>query len=124
MLWSLAFIAPFSVIATDLPRMFAFPLALAAMAWAIFDARRYRVVPARGFTIAAGCLDTSCDGERIHALQLDWRGPLAFLCWRDAQGRRHRASFWPDTLSGGMRRELSIALRRREAASGAASMAG
>ncbi len=124
MLWSLAFLAPFSLIATDLPRVIAVPLALAAIAWAIFDARRYRSMPARQLTIPTGRFDASCDGERIDALQLGWRGPLAFLRWRDAQGRRHRASFWPDTLPAGMRRELKIAMQRREAASGAASMAG
>lgn len=124
MLWSLAFLAPFSLIATDLPPSVAWPLALVAGAWAVLDARRYRAIAARRLTIPAGRAEASCDGERIGALRVGWRGPLAFLCWRDAQGRRHRVSFWPDTLPAGMRRELRIAMQRRDAASDRASMAG
>ena len=124
MLWSLALLAPFSLLASDLPRAWAWPLALAAAAWAIFDARRQRAIPARLLLIPTGRGAPTCDGERMHGLQLRWRGPLAFLHWRDARGRRRRASFWPDTLPAGTRRELKLALQRREAASGAASMAG
>ena len=124
MLWSLALFAPFSLIASDLPRGVAWPAALVACAWGVFDARRYRATPARELTIPAGRGAASCGGERIDGLQLGWRGPLAFLSWRDDAGRRHRASFWPDTLPAGMRRELRIAMQRREAASDRASMAG
>lgn len=124
MLWSLVLLAPFSLLASDLPSSVAWPAALAAATWAIFDAKRYRAMPPRQLTIPAGRGDASCDGERIDALQLGWRGPLAFLHWRDAQGRRQRASFWPDTLPAGMRRELRIAMQRRDAASNPASVAG
>jgi toxin CptA len=124
MLWSLALLAPFSLLASDLPRSAAWPAALAACAWAVFDARRYRAMPLRLLTIPAGHGVASCNGGRIDALRVGWRGPLAFLHWRDAKGRRQRASFWPDTLPAGMRRELRIAMHTRDAAPGPASMAG
>jgi toxin CptA len=124
MLWSLAVLAPLSLLASDLPRAWAWPLALLACAWAIFDARRYRAMPPRQLTIPDGRRAATCDGERIDALQVGWRGPLAFLRWRDAQGRRQRASCWPDTLPAGMRRELRIMMHKRDAASDPASMAG
>ncbi|WP_240906136.1 hypothetical protein [Thermomonas sp. HDW16] len=81
-------------------------------------------MPPRQLVIPAGRGTATCDGERIDDLQLGWRGPLAFLRWRDGEGRRQRASLWPDRLPAGMRRELRIAMQRREAASDSASMAG
>ena len=116
MLWSLVLLAPFSLLASDLPRAVAWPFALAAMGWAIFDARRYRTLPARQLVIPAGRGVATCDGERIDALQIRWRGPLAFPHWRDPRGRRQRASWWPDTLPAGMRRELRLAMQRRDTA--------
>ena len=124
MLWALVLLAPLSLTATDLPRIVAWPLALAALAWAIFDARRYRMRAVRRLRIPAGSGAADCDGERIDALELGWRGPLAFLSWRDAQGRQLRAALWPDTLPAGMRRELKIAMQRRHAALEGPSMAG
>ena len=124
MLWWLALLAPFSLIASDLPRLVAWPLALVAAAWAVFGARRYRATSARQLTIPPGRGIATCDGERIDDLQVGWRGPLAFVRWRDGAGRRHRASWWPDTLDAGMRRELRVAMMRREAASDGASVAG
>lgn len=38
------------------------------------------------------------DGLPVDALDLHWRGPLAFLRYRDATGRRQRLAWWPDTL--------------------------
>ena len=124
LLWSLALLAPFSLIASDLPRGVAWPLALVVSVRAMSDARRYRTQPHRQLAIPAGRGAATCDGQRIGALQLGWRGPLAFLRWRDAAGARQWLSFWPDTLPAGTRRELKLAMQRREAASDEASMAG
>ena len=79
--------------------------------------------------ISALCRDpaevVTAEAERLRdLLPKTGRGPLAFLHWRDRHGHRHRASFWPDTLPAGMRRELKIAMQRREAASDRPSMAG
>jgi len=124
MLWSLVVLAPLSLIASDLPRVAAWPLAVAAMAWAIFDARRYRSMAVRQLTIPAGRGAATCDGERIDGLRAYWRGPLGFLHWRDGHGRRRHASFWPDTLPAALRRELKLAMQQREAASTPTSVAG
>ena len=124
MLWSLALLAPLSLVASDLPRRMAWPLAIVVAARAIFDAGRYRALPPRRLAIPSGRGAATCDDERVDHLRLGWRGPLAFLRWRDARGRKHHASFWPDTLDAGMRRELRIAMQRRDAASEAASVAG
>lgn len=124
MLWSLAILAPLSLLASDLPRAWAWPLALLACAWAVRDARRQRASPPRRLLIPAGRGAATCDDSRIDGLKVGWRGPLAFLQWRDGDGRRQRAAFWPDTLDAGMRRELKIAMMRRDAARDTASMAG
>jgi toxin CptA len=61
---------------------------------------------------APACLD----GQAIADLALAWRGPLAFVGFR--QGRRRRTLvFWPDTLSAAQRRELRLAVSAREASS-------
>lgn len=124
MQWSLAVLAPLSLLASDLPRAWAWPLALLAGGWAIRDARRQRALSPRRLLIPAGRGAATCDGGRIEALRVGWRGPLAFLQWRDGDSRRQRAAFWPDTLDAGMRRELKIAMMRRDAARDTASMAG
>jgi toxin CptA len=124
MLWSLALLAPVSLLASDLPRSLSWPLALVALAWAIADAWRHRALPARRLVIPAGCANASCDGASIEDLHVHWRGPLAFLRWRDGDGRCRRISLWPDTLDPGMRRELRIAMIRRDAAPQSASVAG
>jgi toxin CptA len=124
MLWSLAGLAPLALLASELPRAWAWPLALVACAWGIFDARRHRAQPRRNLLVPAGRGVATCDGVRIDGLRVGWRGPLAFLQWRDGDGRRQRAAFWPDTLDAGMRRELKVAMLRRDAARDAASMAG
>ena len=117
-------LAPFCVLASDLPRGWAWPLAVLASLVGIRDARRYRNQPARRWVIPAGRGAPTCDAERIEGLLVHWRGPLAFLRWRDADGRSRRVVFAPDTLPAASRRELKLALQRREAAAGSPSMAG
>lgn len=56
--------------------------------------------PGRGLAI---------DGVRVANPHVSWRGPLAFLAWSDHEGRRHRVSWWPDTLGSLERRELRLA---------------
>ena len=124
MLWSLVLLAPLSLLASDVPRDVAWPLALATMGWAVFDARRHRKRPPLALVIPAGLGQAQCDGVPIDNLRADWRGPLAFLSWRVAGGQLQRASFWPDTLDASLRRELRLALMRRETARDGASMAG
>jgi toxin CptA len=99
-------------------------LALLAACWGIRDARRHARQPVRSLVILPGQSAATCDGERMEALEVAWRGPLAFLSWRGEAGVMHRLSFWPDTLDPGLRRELRLAMMRREAATPARSVAG
>jgi toxin CptA len=48
------------------------------------------------------------DGIVLQAAQVHWRGPLAFLQGRDADGRVLRCAWWPDTLPRSVRRELRL----------------
>jgi toxin CptA len=121
---ALALLAPFSLLASDLPPVAALPLALLAGAWGIREVRLHRQQPPRTLVIPAGAGETRCDGLPMTSLSVRWRGPLAFLRWRDPGGRDRRLVFWPDTLPAAARRELKLALQKREAAGGGASMAG
>ena len=56
-------------------------------------------------------------------LDVEWRGALAFLRWRDAAGRTQRRGFWPDTLPAGKRRELRLAAPARPGAPELSGMA-
>ncbi|QCW26787.1 hypothetical protein FE772_15195 [Lysobacter enzymogenes] len=49
------------------------------------------------------------DDAPIAQAGLYWRGPLARLEFRDAQGRRGRLLWWPDSLDAHGRRELRLA---------------
>jgi toxin CptA len=122
--WLLAKLAPFCVLASDLPRGWAWPIGVLAGLVGIRDAWRYRRQPTRRLTIPSRLGAPTCDAERIERLLVHWRGPLAFLCWRDAAGRSRRLVFAPDVLPATSRRELMLALQRREAAAGSPSMAG
>ena len=67
--------------------------------------------------------DLLVDGHRVDAVDLHWRGPLAFLGWTDGQGDRQRLAWWPDTLSRTTRRELRLAANSMPNAPSIASMA-
>ena len=75
------------------------------IALAVREARR----PHRTLAVGADG-STLLDGNPIAALTLHWRGPLAFLQARDAAGRLHRLSWWPDTLGRSERRALRLAV--------------
>jgi len=123
-LWFLTLLAPFCLLASDLPRGWAWPLAAIAGLVGIRDAVRYRHQSPRQVVIPAGRGAASCDAERIECLGVHWRGPLAFVHWRDGDGRNRRVVFAPDTLAAPARRELKLAMQRREAAAGSPSVAG
>ena len=106
----LAALAPFAVLASEMPRAFAWPLACAAALTGLRAASRESRRPAR--LLALGGQDgqggATLDGEPLAEAVLSWRGPLAFLRWRDAAGRRGRLSWWPDTLPAAERRVLKL----------------
>ncbi|MEO6138369.1 MAG: hypothetical protein ABIP11_06880 [Luteimonas sp.] len=104
----LGLLATFSVVASEMPRLFAWPLALMAASYAVWLVRReckrqahQLVWPIEGAPLL--------DGLALEDAQLHWRGPLAFLRWRDGDGRRRHLAWWPDTLPSRSRRELRLA---------------
>ena len=121
---ALALLAPLSLLASDLAPIVAWPLATLAAARGLRDARRHVLCKPRALLIPPGTGEARCDGLPMVALRVRWRGPLAFLRWRDADGRIRRLVCWPDVLPAAARRELKLVMQRREAAQGGASMAG
>ena len=63
------------------------------------------------------------DGASVTELQVAWRGPLAFLRWRDTDGRVHRRTWWPDVLPPRDRRRLRLAAGNETASPVVASVA-
>ena len=123
-LLALALLAPLSLLASDLPAVVALPLALLAGIRGVRGLRRHARRPPRALVVPAGAGEARCDEVPMASLHVRWRGPLAFLRWRDPDGRVQRLVFWPDTLPVAARRELKLAMHKREAAGGGASMAG
>lgn len=119
----LTLLAPWSVLASEMPLPLAAPLALLAFAHGIRTRQRYRATPGGLFAWQGDGTVVTCDGTPIREALLQWRGPLAFLRWRDAQGRIRRRAWWPDTLPAERRRELRLAARMPEGAPGAGGMA-
>ncbi len=127
--WSLAVLAvltvlaPFAVLVSEMPRSAAWPLALAASMYGGWLFRRQQREPPRMFVFPGDDAPVLLDGEAIDGLTVQWRGPLAFVRWRDAQGRIQRLGWWPDTLPPARRRELRLATPAPVGAPDAASMA-
>lgn len=119
----LAAAAAFAVLASEMPRAAAWPLALAALAWGAWRARHEARRRPCEIVIISGNGQSTADSRAIEALVVHWRGPLAFLHWRDQDGHIQRRVFFPDTLSAARRRELRLAAPRPVSAHGAASMA-
>ncbi|MCI4566486.1 hypothetical protein [Lysobacter sp. CFH 32150] len=111
-----------SVLASGMPRVFAWPLALLVTGYGVFLARSAARRPSRQLVWPQDGPIT-LDGDALADVDLQWRGPLAFLCWRGADNRSRRLSWWPDTLPAGPRRELRLAAMQRSPARPARSMA-
>jgi toxin CptA len=124
-LGALALLTAFAVIAlwtSELPAIAAWPLTLLALGYGARSLQREAVRPAFELVLR-GDGAASVDGEPVGALQLSWRGPLAFARWRDRRGRWQRCSWWPDTLPPARRRELRLAVPEDPPAAGGASVA-
>lgn len=119
---ALAVLAPLSLLASELPRTLAWPTAiLVAAAGAVLAWRESRRVPLAIAVAAAGT--ATVDGRPVGEFRVLWRGPVAFLRWRDEHGRRHARSLWPDVLPPALRRELRLATHERDAVAGRGPMA-
>lgn len=119
----LAAFAAFSIIASEMPRTFAWPFACLALAHGARLAWRQGRVPPGRFEFAGQDAPVRVDGRPVREASVTWRGPLAFARWRDAAGRVRHAAWWPDTLAAEARRELRLAAPVRRAARRAGSVA-
>lgn len=98
-----------AVHASEMPSVMAWPASILALAYGRWVLRRELRRPAREWVFAADG-SVRVDGEPVERLGLAWRGPLVFVTWQDAGRRRHRLSWWPDTLPPARRRELRLAV--------------
>lgn len=119
----LGLLAAIAAIASELPWFAACPLAVAALAHAGFLALREWRGRTRTVVIPHNDAAATVDGEAVDALELRWRGSLAFLRWRDDGGRRHYLLGCPDNLRPEARRELRLAVAARAPVRAPRSMA-
>ncbi|HEY5802742.1 MAG TPA: hypothetical protein VIT90_03495 [Lysobacter sp.] len=118
----LGVLAGLSLIACELALVVSVPLALLAAGEGVRLARRELARPARVLEMGGDGM-AMLDGQAITELRVEWRGPMAFLRFRDADGRPGRLAWWPDTLPATRRRELRLAVPVKAAAQNASSMA-
>jgi len=116
-------LAVFAVLASDLPAIPAWGVALLVALAAVRTCMRYRRQPGCVLEIPVGSGPVRCNGRCIDALQVHWRGPWVFVSWRGGDRQRQARMFWPGQLSAAARRELSLALRRRGAVARPATVA-
>jgi toxin CptA len=102
-----------AVMLSQMPLLFAVPLAGAALVHGAALSRRELRRPVRRLVVPHSAQPAKVDDTDMEALEVHWRGPLARLSWRDAHGRRHCLHAWPDTLRRPARRELRLALAAR-----------
>ena len=117
----LAVLVPWAALSSDLPTRVGGIVAVLAVCFAVGLAVRELRRTAQAVVIDASGAAT-IDGQAVEALRIDWRGTLGFVSWRDAAGRIHRRSLWPDTLSPALRRELRLAVPASGAVRGTDSM--
>jgi len=99
-----------SVLVSEMPRPFAWPVGIVALGYGVWLARREGRKPHLAFWFPGNERASTVDGEPMHEVGLRWRGPLAFLRWRErAGGPWGHAAWWPDTLPAAQRRELRLA---------------
>ncbi|MCD7097258.1 hypothetical protein [Stenotrophomonas sp. MMGLT7] len=120
---AMTLLAPVSLWLSALPRPAACLLAPPALAWGAWLLLRESRRPRCELVIPAGAQPASVAGSGVADLQVRWRGPVAFVGWRRADGRRGRLVFWPDTLPSPARRELRLAVAARRASSRAPAVA-
>lgn len=104
----LSMLAPFAVLASEMPRVAAWPLAAVAAIAGLRAARHEARKLPLCFEIAVGQGRAMLDGTPLAEATLSWRGSLAFLRWRDEGGGHGRLSWWPDTLPPAQRRVLKL----------------
>ena len=111
----LAVLAPFSLVASDLPGAIAWPLAVTVLLAGARAVRRYARLPKVAFVVPLRGPVTR-DDRSLAEFEVRWRGPMAFLRWREPGAGTRCLVFFPDTLEATARRELKLAMLQRQAA--------
>lgn len=104
--------APTAIALSDAPIAVVVPGCIAAALWAlrllIIECKRQPVE----VLMPQSELPVRIDDVAVEQVQVQNRGPLTVLSWREL-GRWRCLLFWPDTLSREQRRELRLALDAR-----------
>jgi toxin CptA len=119
----LGVLAAIAVIASELPWMAAVALASVALVYGEWLARRESRRAVSEIVIPPNEAAATINGSPMQDLHVQWRGPLAFLHWRDEEGRRRYLQGWPDNLPEAARRELRLATGARAPAHSPRSVA-
>lgn len=109
----LGWLAGVAALTSEMPAYGSIPLAVSAAGHGIWLAQRELRRPIRQLVIPASAVAATIDGQDVSHLQVHWRGSLAFLRWRGADGRRDALWGWPDNLDAAARRELRLAMAAR-----------
>ncbi|QWP74909.1 hypothetical protein J5226_14715 [Lysobacter sp. K5869] len=117
----IGWLAACATLASELPAWLAWPVASLAAGWGAALARRELRRPPRRLRFAGPRV--WLDGAPLARARLHWRGPLARLEFRAADGARGRLLWWPDRLDARARRELRLAAAVANAAPTARSVA-
>jgi toxin CptA len=123
MLLALGLLSGLAVIAAEVPMPVSIPLALMTTGYGLWLAHRELRRITHGLVIPLNEMAATIDGVEMNDFQVQWRGPLAFLQWLGADGRRHRLQGWPDNLDAAARRELRLATAARTPSRSARSVA-
>ena len=123
MLVILSLAAGFAALASGMPGIVAWPLAVLAFAHGLHQAWTEFRRPCSRFVFAGQDAPVEVDGRTVRDASVTWRGALAFVRWRSHDGRQRYLAWWPDTLPVAQRRELRLAAPVRRAARRAASVA-
>ncbi|WP_368565800.1 hypothetical protein [Pseudoxanthomonas sp. UTMC 1351] len=119
----LGLLAPWSVLLSEMPRWAAWPLVAGVLAYTFWLIRRERRKPVRNLVFPGNDSPVQVDGVAVESVTVQWRGPLAFVTWREPGGSRRRLSWWPDTLPPERRRELRLAAGLQDASRHRSGMA-
>jgi len=120
----LGLLAAVSLLLCELPVAIAWPGAVLALSRGLWLAQAHAASAEREFWFPGDGRVPTVDGAPLHDVRLAWRGPLAFLRWRERPGGAWRhAAWWPDTLPARARRELRLAAGEADAGRPASPMA-
>lgn len=112
-----------SVLASEMPRAAAWLIAAAAIVYAVLLSDRHLRLESVPVVWNGRTGTATIDGVETGEASLQWRGPIAFLHWRDGARRRRCLAFWAHILDPKARRELRLAAGPAAASRRESSMA-